>query len=67
MMTDAMPKFQPGDRVISFRGELATIKTSRQVWEPGKSHRVTVIWANELQNPDNTEYYEKVFEHYANS
>ena len=64
MMGSATPKFKPDDEVISFRGERARVISSRAVPEPGKSHRVTVRWANELDNPDNREYYEEVFEPY---
>lgn len=64
-MNSPTPKFKPDDEVISFRGERGRVISSRAVPEPGKSHRVTVRWANELDNPDNTEYYEEIFELYT--
>ena len=62
-MRGPTPKYKPGDHVRSFRGENAYVVsvTPSPDWE-AKSHRVTVRWADELQNPDNTAYYEEVFE-----
>jgi len=67
MMTSPTPKFVEGDRVVDFRGHHATIKTVRQVDEPGKSHRVTVTWVSEVRNPDQIEYYEEVFDAWSPS
>lgn len=64
MMSDPNPKFKEGDEVVSFRGERGRVISSRAVPESGKSHRVTIRWANELDNPDNTEYYEEAFSLY---
>ena len=60
MMNNPEPKFKPGDRVESFRGEKATVITVRKVDTPGKSHRVTVTYDTATSaNP--TEFYEEVF------
>lgn len=56
------PKFSVGDRVISFKGELATVIWVRTVDHPGKSHRVSVHW-DDSDREDKIEYYEGVFEH----
>lgn len=58
MMSSPFPKFKVGDKVISFRGERATVRVVYQVDTPGKSHRVGVTWENE----DEGMYYEQVFE-----
>lgn len=58
------PVFEPGDLVISARGEEAMVLTYRVVMELGKSNRVTVHWINHSNptvNPDKTEYYAYVF------
>lgn len=67
MMLSDTPKFKVDDEVISFRGERARIIFVRAIARAGKSHRVSVRWANELQNPDLREYYEEVFEHYVDN
>lgn len=56
------PRFQEGDRVISFRGEKATVISveKSRAWR-NKSHRVTVQW-DDRTGPDKTAYYEEVFE-----
>lgn len=58
------PIFVPGDRVVSFRGELATVKEYRVIDEPGKSNRVTVQWdKDDPEDEDKIEYYAGVFSH----
>lgn len=61
-LTSPVPRLRLNDEVRSFRGEAARVVEVRQVTEPGKSHRIRVVWTNELLNPDNREYYEEVFE-----
>lgn len=62
-MRGPTPKYKPGDSVINFRGETAVVETVTPSpdWE-AKSHRVTVRWSNELENPDRLNYYEEVFD-----
>lgn len=54
------PTFQPGDEVISFRGDKATVVSYRVVDNPGKSNRVTVRWDGEDKEGP-MEYYAGVF------
>jgi len=60
MMSDPCPKFKPGDRVESFRGEKATVITVRKVDVSGKSHRVTVTYDSDA-SAHPVEFYEEVF------
>jgi hypothetical protein len=53
------PVFKPGDRVISFRQELATVYSYRVVPYEGKSNRVSVIFDNDTE--PSPEYYASVF------
>ena len=56
------PIFQPGDRVISFRGELATvIQMTRDASDPGRSAKVLVRWDDKWSGTNGLEYYSKVF------
>jgi len=52
--------FDPGDRVISFRKELATVVGYRVVDDPSKSDRVRVRWDG-ARGDDPVEYYAGVF------
>lgn len=54
------PKFAVGDRVVSFRGEYATVVAVRDSQHPGKSNRVYVQFDADMQ-PCTIEYYETVF------
>lgn len=59
-LTNREPKFKPGDKVVDFRGDGATVTRVHRVDEPGKSHRVQV------RGDDGSEskraYYEEVFD-----
>lgn len=55
------PKFKPGDKVISFKGEHATVIYVVEAPAISKSHRVNVDWDAKFKNPDKREYYEEVF------
>jgi len=55
------PIFQPGDEVVSFRGDFATVTSYRVVDDPGKSNKVTVCWAGESATSPIMEYYAGVF------
>lgn len=60
------PIFQPGDRVISFRGEYATvIRMTRDASDPGRSAKVLVLWDADIFN-DETEYASSGCEYYSN-
>lgn len=54
------PVFQPGDRVVDFKGDTATVTSYRVIEELGKSNRVRVHVDGESE-PRKTEYYANVF------
>lgn len=55
------PRFSVGQRVKSFRGELATVRSVHPSPIIGKSHRVKVHFDKDTK-PTNIAYYEEVFE-----
>jgi hypothetical protein len=73
------PTFKPGDHVISFRGEGATIHRVYPSGHPGKSNRVQVKWDDPERNltwdgeehpegvGDQQAYYESVFKHHPDT
>lgn len=60
------PKFEPGDRVIDFRGEPGTIHSVRDSGHPGKSNKVRVISDGETE-PNMGEYNESVYDHHPDA
>lgn len=54
------PKFAVGDRVVSFRGEYATVTAVRDSEHPGKSNRIYVHFDADWE-PCKIEFYETVF------
>jgi hypothetical protein len=60
-MTDkAEPRFVVGDRVVSFRGERATVTWVGRAEAPHRSHRVCVHFDGKLE-ADRRDFYETVF------
>lgn len=51
------PVFKPGDRVVSFRGELATVERMTREGGPHRSAKVHVRWDDGWEG----EYYSTVF------
>ena len=54
---------KPGDSLVSFRGERATLVRAVRAQQPGKSGKVLVRWVDRpvVSGMANLEYYDKVF------
>jgi hypothetical protein len=60
------PKFEPGDRVINFRGESSTVHSVYDSGHPGKSNKMKVIKDGETE-PNIGLHNEQVYDHHPDA